>query len=102
HIYVPSTLSEVLDGSLSTTVGRLAAAGRSLAGDLRREMSLTSRQHEVMKLIAQGRSNKQIAQQLNLAEGTVKAHVNALFKALSVHDRASVAAMATQIGEDLA
>ena len=94
HIYVPSALSEVGDD------GAKATSGRSLIGiPDRQELSLvnnrlTSRQLEVVDLIAQGKSNKQIARQLQLSEGTVKAHVSAVFKVLDVHDRASVAAFA--------
>jgi DNA-binding NarL/FixJ family response regulator len=49
--------------------------------------NLTRRQRDVMRLLALGRSNKAIAQELGLAEGTVKVHVSAIFKALSVTNR---------------
>jgi DNA-binding NarL/FixJ family response regulator len=49
--------------------------------------NLTRRQRDVMRLLALGRSNKAIAQELNLAEGTVKVHVSAIFKALNVTNR---------------
>ena len=40
-----------------------------------------------MRLLALGRSNKAIAEELKLAEGTVKVHVSAIFKALNVTNR---------------
>ena len=46
---------------------------------------------EVFHLIVQGRSNREIAHALNLAQGTVKVHVAALFGKLGVHRRAAVA-----------
>ena len=49
--------------------------------------SLTRRQREVMWHLALGRSNKAIAQELKLAEGTVKAHVSAILKALNITNR---------------
>src|SRR5262249_20564991 len=52
---------------------------------------LSFRQGEVLKLIMQGRSNKEIARTLALAEGTVKIHVAALFGKLGVHRRAALA-----------
>jgi DNA-binding CsgD family transcriptional regulator len=52
---------------------------------------LSRRQREVLHLIVQGRSNKEIARALNLAEGTVKIHVAALFGKLGVHRRAALA-----------
>jgi DNA-binding NarL/FixJ family response regulator len=53
--------------------------------------NLTPRQHDVLKLIVRGLSNKEIARSLNVAEGTVKIHVAALFGKLGVHRRAAVA-----------
>ena len=53
---------------------------------------LTERQSEVLRLLALGRSNREIGQMLNIAEGTVKVHVNAAFRVLGVHNRVSAAA----------
>jgi DNA-binding NarL/FixJ family response regulator len=53
--------------------------------------NLTPRQHDVLKLIVRGLSNKEIARSLNVAEGTVKIHVAPLFGKLGVHRRAAVA-----------
>jgi DNA-binding NarL/FixJ family response regulator len=53
--------------------------------------NLSPRQCDVLKLIVRGQSNKEIARTLNLAEGTVKIHVAALFRKLGVHRRAAVA-----------
>jgi len=50
---------------------------------------LTTRQREVLDLVATGKSNKQIASALGISEGTVKVHVNAAFRALGVHNRVS-------------
>ena len=48
---------------------------------------LTSRQIEVLALLAQGLPNKSIAKNLNLAEGTVKLHVAAILRALGANNR---------------
>lgn len=48
---------------------------------------LTPRQFEVLKAMIQGMSNKEIANLLNLSEVTVKVHVSAIFKTLSVTNR---------------
>jgi DNA-binding NarL/FixJ family response regulator len=50
---------------------------------------LTTRQKEVLDLVASGKSNKQIAGVLGISEGTVKVHVNAAFRVLGVHNRVS-------------
>jgi DNA-binding NarL/FixJ family response regulator len=56
--------------------------------------NLTRRQRDVMRLLALGRSNKAIAQELDLAEGTVKVHVSAIFKALNVTNRTEAVILA--------
>lgn len=48
---------------------------------------LTERQSEVLKLMAQGQSNKEIARALDLAEATVKMHITAIMKLLQVSNR---------------
>jgi len=48
---------------------------------------LSSRELEVLRLIAQGRSNKEIASALGIVEGTVKAHVTNIFNKLGAVDR---------------
>lgn len=62
--------------------------------------SLTRRQRDVMRLLALGRSNKAIAQELDLAEGTVKVHVSAIFKALNVTNRTEAVIIAGKIEAD--
>jgi DNA-binding NarL/FixJ family response regulator len=52
-----------------------------------RDVDLTTRQKQVLGLLATGKSNKQIAGSLGIAEGTVKVHVNAAFRTLGVHNR---------------
>ncbi len=59
---------------------------------------LTPRQRDVLGLIAQGFSNKRIAIELSLAEGTVKLHVAALLKVLGVSNRTEAVFEATALG----
>ena len=61
---------------------------------------LTERQSEVLRLLAMGRSNREIGEMLNIAEGTVKVHVNAAFRVLGVHNRVSAAAAIRKRLED--
>jgi DNA-binding CsgD family transcriptional regulator len=58
---------------------------------------LTRRQRDVFELIVQGMSNKEIARNLQLAEGTVKIHVKALFAKLGVRRRAAAAVAGTRL-----
>lgn len=57
---------------------------------------LTPREQEVLALIAQGCSNKEIAGQLYIAERTVKNHVNSILNRLGVRDRTQAAILATK------
>ncbi len=59
---------------------------------------LSPRQIDVLKLIARGRSNKQIAYELGLTEGTVKLHVTAILKLLNVYNRTGAVAEAQRLG----
>lgn len=56
-------------------------------GDAAERFGLTRAQRLVLELIAEGRTNREIAVQLGLAEGTVKIHVTAILKALGVGNR---------------
>lgn len=55
------------------------------AGDER--LGLTARQHDVLRLLGEGKSNKVIARELGITEGTVKVHLLAVFRALHVRNR---------------
>lgn len=59
---------------------------------------LTPRQVEVLRLLEQGRSTKQIAQELHLSTDTVKNHVRHLLRALGVHSRLEAIAAVRQGG----
>ena len=72
-------------------VSRLSA-GESAHAPALVDHELTERQCEVLRLVALGRSNREIAQMLDIAEGTVKVHVYAAFRVLGVHNRVSAAA----------
>jgi len=69
----------------------------SLAAQLPRP-DLSAREREVLNLIVQGLSNKQIAFTLNIAEHTVKNHVKSILSKLNVDDRTQAATAAIQRG----
>jgi DNA-binding NarL/FixJ family response regulator len=64
----------------------------------RSEYSLTQREHDILALLAEGRSNRDIAGKLFLSEKTVKAHLAAIFRKLGVTNRTQAAMMAVQMG----
>lgn len=59
---------------------------------------LTERQIDIVKCIAEGLSNKQIAYKLNLTEGTVKVHITVILKVLNVKNRTSAVIEAAKRG----
>jgi DNA-binding CsgD family transcriptional regulator len=75
--------------SASITVGAISSKAIDVV--------LTPRQRDVFDLIVQGMSNKEIARSLQLAEGTVKIHIKALFAKLGVRRRAAVAVAGTRL-----
>jgi DNA-binding NarL/FixJ family response regulator len=58
---------------------------------------LTHRQWEVLNCLREGKSNKQIAYELGLSEGTVKIHVTAIFKSLGVKNRTQAVIVASEL-----
>ncbi|NTV11493.1 MAG: response regulator transcription factor [Zoogloea sp.] len=59
---------------------------------------LTPAQSRVLELVAQGKSNREIAELLNLSEGPVKVHVSNIFKALNVTSRAQALVVMNRAG----
>ena len=76
--YIPPRITQVLD-----------QAGRT---------DLTRREMDVLRLIVSGHSNREIAQDLNTTEGTIKSYVNGLLGKLGVRDRTQAATAAIRRG----
>jgi len=60
--------------------------------------SLTQRQREIIIMLAEGKSNKEIARELGLLEGTVKIHVRGILRNLGVRNRTEAAIAAVRAG----
>lgn len=59
---------------------------------------LTPRENEILSLLAEGQSNKVIARNLGISDGTVKLHVKAILRKLGIHSRVEAAVLAIQSG----
>ena len=84
-IYVPSQL-------LSS-----AAEKATLPANEDPAIQLTERQTEVLRLLAAGKPNKTICRELQMSEGTVKAHINAIYRQLDVVNRTEAALAAQRL-----
>jgi DNA-binding NarL/FixJ family response regulator len=93
EVYVPTALLAALE-ALETTPTEFVAP----ATEERNIEGLTPRQVEVLRLMAQGLSNKGICKRLNVAEGTVKLHVTAILRALNTCNRTQAVIEATHRG----
>jgi DNA-binding NarL/FixJ family response regulator len=84
-------LAIVLDGGIAAPeLPPIDADDRALAARL---ATLTPQQFRVLRLVAEGRLNKQIADELGIAERTIKAHLSAIFERLKVRNRTQASVM---------
>jgi DNA-binding NarL/FixJ family response regulator len=114
HGYIPKNVSPseltavlklVIDGAVYVPPSVASTASLALEGQVLMKKpsksspldTLTPRQREVLELLLEGKSNKEIARTLNLGEGTVKIHMAALFRTFGVNTRAAAAAAGTQL-----
>lgn len=90
---------------LLAAVRQVAAGGNYLSPELAQRLknlrlcaAITSREREVLELIANGHANKQIASLFEISEDTVKRHVSHILEKLGVNDRAQATAEAIRRG----
>jgi len=111
-------LKDVSGAELTAAIRNLAAGGAALQPSVARKVMdafarlatpspsaarrlvepLSGREQAVLHLLARGLSNKEIAEQLFLAEGTVKNHVSAILQKIDVRDRTQAALKARELG----
>lgn len=93
---------ELLAGIRSVAAGEVALAPSIAATLVRRvarpAVTLTAREAEVLALVAQGRSNPEIAVDLFIGEATVKTHLLHVFEKLGVSDRTRAVTKAMELG----
>lgn len=73
-------------------------SGQPILPEPIRNAALTSRQIDVLRELAKGLSNKQIAKSLDVTEGTVKIHLAAIFRILKVNNRTEAVLVAQKMG----
>ncbi len=95
HIRRLGTLADDLLAVLAAEVGELPASGN---GSTILIEPLSEREREVLGLLAAGRTNREIADELYVSLGTVKAHTHQVFAKLGVRGRTEAAARARDLG----
>ena len=95
---VRSGRSPTPDAATGSLVGVRGPALPGTATLTPAELGLTPRQGDVLSLVLKGLPNKLIARKLDIAEGTVKAHVSAVLQALDVKTRTQALIAAARLG----
>ncbi len=89
------TEMHLADVAVRAPVGESGTSGPPVAPPPRR---LTAREIEVLRLMAQGQTNRQIARNLTVSPGTVRVHVQHIIAKLEVSDRTQAAVRASELG----
>lgn len=103
HGYIPKSLSSadiaaairaILDGQIfvPSALGKREPGSQRMAAAQDAGDKLTQRQKEVLNELLKGQASKEIARTLDIAEGTVKIHLAAIYRALGVRTRAEAIA----------
>jgi len=103
HGYIPKSLPSaeianairtILEGGIYVppALGRREPESAARSNEALEADKLTSRQKEVLAELLKGRASKEIARTLDIAEGTVKIHLAAIYRALGVRTRAEAIA----------
>lgn len=88
----------VISDKLTTLLARALRSQKPQAQSKPDYDSLTPRERDILKLIADGLSNKMIGRRLDISDGTVKVHVKHLLKKLNLRSRVEVAVWAVEEG----
>ncbi len=99
RIYVPRLIAEIAPAqpAVQPPAPSRAVSAAAEAQPQPEGPALSPRQSRVLEMLVRGKSNKEIARELNLGAGTVKVHMAALFAKLGVANRAAAAVAGTRL-----
>ncbi len=90
-----NVVAKEMVGSLARMVKEEPAESTSQAAPF---AELTAREQEILRHVAEGQSNKMIARDLNITDGTVKLHVKSILRKLGIRSRVEAAVLAVEHG----
>lgn len=100
-----ASIKSVLEGGLvlqedvaAKLMPKLLNSDYSLKQQCKQQLNLTDRENEIVKLVGEGKTNKEIAQALFLSVGTVKNHITHILQQLELRDRTQLAIFAVKNG----
>ena len=100
--YIPKTSTpDVIVAALRVIVAGGVYIPPQVLAEIGQAPVFTVRQLEVLQLIAQGASNREVAKALGIADNTAKQHTHAVFQALNVSSRSQAIVAAARLGIDL-
>jgi two-component system nitrate/nitrite response regulator NarL len=88
----------VVAQDLTDALARMVQGEANVADEEGPFSELTPREMEILCLLAEGQSNKLIARNLGISDGTVKLHVKAILRKLGIHSRVEAAVIAVEQG----
>ena len=88
----------VVAADLTDALARMVQGETPLDDDEGPFKELTPRETEILCLLAEGQSNKLIAKNLGISDGTIKLQVKAILRKLDIHSRVEAAVMAVEHG----
>ena len=90
-IYLPTHALTDVERRSTATTAEDRTADATVEG-------LSNRQLQVLMKVVQGKANKVVAREMDISEGTVKAHLQAAYRALGVHNRTEAVFVAAKLG----
>jgi DNA-binding NarL/FixJ family response regulator len=98
-------LKDMIADKMMSVIREVAGGGRPIPPEIAQRLtdrmfkaSLTARELDVLRLVAAGRRNKEIAGELSISEETVQGHMKNILAKLDVHDRTEAVAVAVRRG----
>lgn len=88
-----ATLRKAARGQAAASPGTGQVNGEPRAGE-KPLTQLTDRERQIMRLVSEGLSNKEIGRRLSIADGTIKVHLHHIFEKLDISNRTVLAALA--------